>query len=293
MKKLILLGILILGLSVSANEMIEDYLDIATNYVTFGKYNEAMIYLDKILQVEPSNSEVKELKNTLLRVTNPNIESYLTSTNINLKNALNAKKNGNKNLQVSILKSQPNDYWANYFLAEYFMENKDYNSAIETYKNAINIKPNYAQSYLGIAQAFIEVKDYQNAIENLNKYLTYNKNSDTAYALRALANLNLNYLIEAEDDIEKALSIESNTSYLLIQAKILYYKGNYDGAREKLLLLSRIIQTSEVYKYIGLCDYAQNDYSSALLNLDKAIILFDDDKELISTYNNIKSMLEK
>ena len=105
--------------------------------------------------------------------------------------------------------------------------------------------------------------------------------------------MNLNYLAEAQDDIQKALEIEENISYLLIEAKILYYKGNYDDAREKLNLLSRNIQTSEVYKFLGLCDYAQNNLPSALLNIDKAIILSDDDKELNSTYNNIKATLDK
>ena len=43
---------------------------------------------------------------------------------------------------------------------------------------------------------------------------------------------------------------------------------------------------------MGLCDYAQNDYKNAFLNFDKAIILSDDDKELNSTYNNLKKMLD-
>ena len=104
--------------------------------------------------------------------------------------------------------------------------------------------------------------------------------------------MNLNYLIEAQDDIKKALAIDENISYLLIEAKILYYKGNYDLAREKFNLLSRNVQTSEVYKYLGLCDYAESDYPNAMLNLDKAIILSDEDKSLISTYNDIKKKLE-
>ena len=79
----------------------------------------------------------------------------------------------------------------------------------------------------------------------------------------------------------------------MIEAKILYYKGEYDDAREKLNILSRNVQTSEVYKFLGLCDYAQKDYRNALLNLDKAIILSDDDKTLNSTYNEIKQILDK
>jgi tetratricopeptide (TPR) repeat protein len=144
-----------------------------------------------------------------------------------------------------------------------------------------------------LGKTYLEHKEFQNAVDMFSKYLSYNKNSDIAYALRADAYLNMNYIIEAEEDIKNALKIEENISYLLIEAKILYYKGNYDEARQKLLILSRNVQTSEVYKYLGLCDYAQNDYRNALLNLDKAIILSDDDKELNSTYNNVKMMLDK
>ena len=146
---------------------------------------------------------------------------------------------------------------------------------------------------MGLAQSYYDLGDFKNAVNYADKYLSYNQKSDIAYALRAQANMEMNYLIEAQDDIKKALDIEENISYLLIDAKIAYYRGNYDDARDKLNLLSRNVQTSEVYKYIGLCDYAQNDLSNALLNIDKAIILSDDDKDLNLKYNEIKSELDK
>ena len=293
MKRFILLCLIFPCLGVCANEITEDYLDIATNYATFGQYREAQEYINKILQIEPSDSEAKELKNALLRIQNPTIESYLTTTNGNLRQAFLAKKDGNRNGMLYTLNSSQNDFWSNYFLAEYYRDNKNPQNAIQFYKKAIQLKPNYSQSYLGISRAFIDTKDYNSAIENLDKYISYNKNSDIAYAMRAEAKMNLNYILEAQEDIETALNIEENISYLLLKAKILYYKGDYDNARYMLNLLSRNVQTSEVYKFIGLCDYAQNDYKNAMLNLDKAIILSDEDKSIISTYNNAKSMLEK
>ena len=281
-----------LCIPVSANELTEDYMDIATNYCTYGKYEDAIVYINKILQIEPNNTEAKELKNTLLRIQNPEIQSYLTSVNQTLSKAFSFKKSGDRKKQLDTLSSMPNDFWANYFLAEYYREN-DLDKSIFYYQKAIELKPNYSQSYLGLGKAYLDNKQFQNAADALNKYLTYNKNSDIAYALRADCYMNMNYLSDAYDDIKKALKIEENISYLLIEAKILYYKGDYDDAREKLNILSRNVQTSEVYKLIGLCDYAQKDYKNALLNLDKAIILSDDDKTLNSTYNDIKQILEK
>lgn len=293
MKKIILLFLIFPCLLVSANEITEDYFDIAANYCIYGKYSDAKEYVDKILQIEPSNSEAKELKNTLLRVMNSNTKSYLNSTNSNLQKAYSYKQQGSRKDEIAVLNSIPTDFWANYFLAEYYRNENDFQNAIAYYKKAAELKPNYSQTYLGLARSYMDAGDYKNAIDILDKYISYNSNSDIAYALRAKSKMNLNYIIEAEEDIKKAIDIEENISYLLIEAQILYYKGNYDAAREKLNLLSRNIQTSEVYKYLGLCDYAQNDYPSALLNFDKAIILCDDDKSLISIYNDIKTMLEK
>lgn len=293
MKKFLLLCLIFPCLCVCASEITEDYFDIAADYATYGKYSDAMIYVDKILQIEPNNADAKDLKNTLIRVTNPNAKSYLTYNDKTLQQAQQYKMSGEKSKMIAVLANATSDFWAMFLLAQNYRDNGDYKNAINYYQKASSLKPDYSQSYLGFAKCYMAMNDYTNAVKLLNKYIGYNKNSDIAYALRAEANMNLNYLAEAEDDIKQALDIEENIAYLLIEAKILYYKGNYDTAREKLNILSRNIQTSEVYKLLGLCDYAQNNYSSALLNIDKAIILSDDDKSLNSTYNNIKLILDK
>ena len=296
MKKLVsacIIGFLFSTTSIFASELTEDYFDIASEYSTYGKYSDAMVYVDKILQLEPNNSDAKELKNTLIRVTNSNAKSYLTSFDKNYQQAENYKNQGNKSKQISQLASATSDYWSMFTLANIYKNNSDFKNAVTYYQKASTIKPEFAQSYLGLAQSYYGLGDFKNAVNYIDKYLSYNQKSDIALALRALANMEMNYLIEAQDDIKKALDIEENISYLLIDAKIAYYRGNYDDAREKLNLLSRNVQTSEVYKYIGLCDYAQNDLPSALLNIDKAIILSDDDNDLNLKYNEIKSELDK
>ncbi len=292
MKKLLLLSLIFPCIAVSANEITEDYLDIATNYCIYGKYSDANVYLDRILQIEPNNADVKELKNTISRVTNSNTKSYLSASDKTIQQAVSYKKQGNLQKQLSSLSSDSDSFWSCYFLAEYYRKNNDLKNAMNYYQKASKLKPNYSQTYLGIAQVQFLNSDYTGAVQTLNKYQTYNKESDIAYALKAEAYLNMNNISDAESNIKRALEIEENITYLLLEAKILYHKGSYDEARDKFNLLSRNIQTSEVYKYIGLCDYALNNYASALLNLDKAIILSDDDKTLNSTYNEIKTKLD-
>ena len=43
---------------------------------------------------------------------------------------------------------------------------------------------------------------------------------------------------------------------------------------------------------MGLCDFALKNYMSALMNIDKALILSDDDEYLQDKYNEIKEILE-
>ena len=67
--------------------------------------------------------------------------------------------------------------------------------------------------------------------------------------------------------------------------------GTIIGKETRDILLSDI-QTSKIYEYMGLCDIAKQDYMSALMNIDKAIILSDDDEYLENKYNEIKEILE-
>ena len=52
------------------------------------------------------------------------------------------------------------------------------------------------------------------------------------------------------------------------------------------------IQTSKIYEYLGLCDFALKDYTKALINFDKAILLSNNDTYLEAKYNEIKQILE-
>lgn len=293
MKKLLLLCLIFPCIAVYSGELTEDYLDIAANYCTYGNYKEALIYLDRLVRENPADADIKNLKNTVERVMSPNEKSYLTSVNKNIKDFQSFKYQGNSEKQLNALSSVSPDFWCNYLLAEYYRGYNDFKNAVIYYEKAINLKPNFSQSYLGIAQVYMESEDFKNALKYLDKYITFNCKSDIAYALRAEANLHLNNIRQAKSDIQSAVNIDENILYLLIESKILFSEKNYEKAKENLFLLSRNIQTAEVYKYIALCYYETGDYENALLNLDKAIILSNDDKTLISQYNEIKSAMEK
>ena len=298
MKRILFLFLILLlfNCQVKANELTEDYFDIAVNYSIEGNYNEAEVYLNKILAIEPDNELAKNLKAAIERTQKPKSPSYISSHNSNVRQAEDYKMQGNKDKELSTLldaaDKNSNDYWASYYLAEFYRKNKDYSNALTYYQKTLNSKPTFTQCYLDIAIINFENKLYNLAIQNINKYLETNPKSDTAYALRAKINLNSGNLDLAEQDIKQAIQLNNDISYNLINAKILYYKKDYKNSRKNFEILSNSIKTSEVYKYIGLCDYELGNYANALLNLDKAIILSDDDKTLDLKYNEIKKKLE-
>ena len=294
MKKLILTGLFFALLCpfTFANEMTEDYFDIATNYCIDGNYSEALNYLDKILLVEPENKTVADLKNGLRQIIQGKNTSFILPKSSAVKQAVNYKKSGNKQGELTAL-TAANDYWAYYFLAQYYRQNKDYNQAINYFVKSVNAKPSFNQCYLEIAVCYFELGNFQQAVTYLNQYLKINPQDDFAYALKARCEANLDNNDDALSDILTAIALENSVDNRFLEGKILYNMKRYQQAKDKLEKLTSDIQTAEIYKYIGLCYYGLGNYNEALNNLDKSILLFDDDKTVNSKYNEIKAKIGK
>ena len=131
---------------------------------------------------------------------------------------------------------------------------------------------------------------FKAAKENLDKYLMKMPKSDFAYMLRAKTNMNLDESQSALRDIKSAQTISNNPEYRLVEALILYNNGKYAQSRDILDELSNDIQIYNVYKYLGLNNFKLGDYKAAVQNFDKAILLYDEDKTLMQTYNEAKRM---
>ncbi len=284
-----------LGSSVIASEITDDYMDIAKNYCALGHYKNAIIYLDKILQVEPSNKQAQTLKHGLETViSGKNRNSYITAADKPLMQAADYKLAGNLQGELNTLKAESDkgSHWASYFLGEYYLSNNNPSMAVSYYNKAFKQNANFIQCCLKIAECFAAMDRYADAIDFLNQYLIINNEDDYAYALRAKINLKQGLASDAENDIITAAALNDDITYKYLYGKILYERNNYRESKKILDELSGEIKTSEIYKYIGLCDYGLGDYNNALLNLDKAIILSDDDIELKNKYNEIKAMLQ-
>ena len=298
MKKYILSLIIPILISITpsavlANEMTEDYLDIATSYAVSGNYASAMDYLDKILSIEPANKEIVSLKNMLKSMQNGSLTSPMVNENRNLVLAQEAKRSGNKNAELQYLTAAANSggYWANMFTGDFYRKTKQYSKAITYYQNALNSTTQSSAPLLYIGICYFEMKNYNEAFPVLTQFIAYNQQESYAYAMRARVLTELGRYNDAETDIITAIALEDTLEYRYIEGLILFQRGNYPKAKDSLEKIANLIQTSDVYKFLGLSYYATGDLNNALLNLDKAILLSNDDKTLQTKYNEIKAKL--
>lgn len=293
---LIIFSLLLVGLSVQASELTDDYLDIAKNYCVSGHYKNAIVYLDKILKVEPNNKNAQVLKRGLQSIiSGQDRNSYITSSDKMLMQSVDYRLVGNLQGEITTLKSESDkgSFWASYFLGEHYLAQNQPAQAVSYYNKALKQNSNFTQCCLKIAECFYKMNKPADAIDFLNQYLVIYNEDDYAYALRAKVNLEQGFVSDAENDIITASALNDDITYKYLYGKILYERKNYRESKKILTGLTDDIKTSEIYKYIGLCDYQLGDYNNALLNLDKAIILSDDDISLKNVYNEVKSLLQQ
>lgn len=278
----------------STDEIIEDYMDIVANNCIIGDYADAVMYLDKVIKLAPGNPEFPKLKNLLYQLGTKNQKSFISGYNENIDKAFNYKLLGERNLEGDILQkaTKNGNFWAYSYLGDFYRENKLYDRAVDAYIQAFQMEPSFTQALLAIAMCYYESGQYELVNEPIKRFLYSNQQSDVAYALRAKTYMMQGQLLNAETEIVTALALNKDVEYKLIHGIILYKKGNYNRAIETLNEVATEVQTSDVFKFLGLSYFALKEYSNAMLNLDKAIILSNDDKELNMKYNEIKALIK-
>jgi len=299
MKKIILSTILILAICnispVFSNEIEDDYFDIVANYCVVGDYNSAIEYLDKIISLNPNNQRAYDLKRGLSHVLSGDKSSFVENVNPYIKKAMEYKRVGDEQAEINALfegtKGQ-NAYLAYYYLGNFYRTKNDFQHALDAYNASSSARSDFAPAYLGNAIVLYEMGKYEAALNPLDKYLTSNPNDDLAYAIKSRAEFALGMIAQAKRDNAVAITINDTPEYQFDKAKILYKQGSYQEAKDIFKNVFKDIQTSKIYEYMGLCDYALGDYFAALNDFDKAILLSNDDEYLEARYNEIKAILE-
>lgn len=191
-----------------------------------------------------------------------------------------------KYLNIAI-KNNPNDKRAYLEMGNYYLEQRDFKEAIKNFETALIYDDEYYEAYLGLAIANLKSDNLQKALLALRNAGALNSRSDEiSYYLAKMCILD-NRFDEAKDYLEDALSKAENPEYYLEMGKIEYYKNNYTSARENFIkacsLDVRLKNMAELHNYLGLCYYHMKDLRKAVINLQKANEL--ENNNVIYMYN--------
>jgi tetratricopeptide (TPR) repeat protein len=160
-----------------------------------------------------------------------------------------------------------------YWLASYYMTEKDNENAQKCYNKSIENNPAFPLAYNGRANLKKETGDLQGALQDYNKAISLDPNYVTAFYNRGITNAALNKLDESIKDYDKSIQL-GNTS-----SAVYYNRGNakrrikdYKGAIDDY---NKAIKMDPVYALAyfnrGLTKAQMQNHEEAINDMDIAI----------------------
>ena len=170
-------------------------------------------------------------------------------------------------------------------------ELKNYEDAINDFKESISLNPEYTPCYYFIADCKYELKNYAGAVLDLNSAIELadkqNKNGkyfnrmdeffadsgdDLLYGLRGQCKYEMDYYKDAIEDFNKAIKINpTNDLYLFHRAECKYELKDDKGALDDLNKLLKIYPSYLGFSFRGDVKINLEDHEGAIEDFNKAI----------------------
>ena len=167
---------------IKAPNNIDIALYMAQTYIKMEDWNNAKIYLSKVISTQPNNKNAKELYSYVIdqniaKVLNNAMDFYNKKDYVNALAIINTAINQNKN-----------NAYAYYYRGLVNDAQKNYSIALNDYIKALSIQNNLIEAYYSIAVDYEYLKNYRNAYAYYKKYLTMatEENEYTNYAKQRL-----------------------------------------------------------------------------------------------------------
>ena len=257
------------------------------------------VALNNLAQAYIKMQNLEQAKNTLNKAKILNPKYYQTYINLSSVAKLESlrddiseftrkkHKSEQEKYLKQALKINPNDKRVYLELANYELEQKNFEKAIKYFNTALVYDDEYFEAYLGIAIAYIESGNMQKALLALRNAGALNSKSDEISFYLAKMCILDNKFDEAKEYLEDAVSKADDSDYYLELGKIYFGKNDYTKASEMFLkaqsLDVRLKNAAELYNYLGLCYYHTKDLKNAYSNLKKAVDMNPDN--VIYMYN--------
>lgn len=205
------------------------YIKVAKEYLSMGRYKDAIYYCKKSLLISPNHAE---LLSCLVDASEK--EHDLKSTCSFLEGLVN-------------LHPYVRDVW--FYLGNCYYLRQDYKEALNAYQMSQAIDPKYEYNYINIAKCYQQQHDIPQAITELRRYLPHTKHPEEIYLL--IANI---YHTEAHNPTtaaiyyQKVLHADSHIAdawYGLALCDIA--QGDYNCAHDHIIKALRIIPQHKPY----------------------------------------------
>ena len=160
----------------------------------------------------------------------------------------------------------------------------DNQTAIEDFNTAINLNPDLAEAYLGRGWARSALGDNQAAIEDFNRAISLNPDLAEAYLGRGWARSALGDDRGSIEDYDRAISLDTKlAAAYFLRGAARSNLGDYRGAIEDFTELVRLQPTDNNYYNRGVIYYLVGNYSEAIRDLKRALII---NPKFVAAYYN-------
>lgn len=243
--------------------------------------------------VMDQSTETKVIKNKLLE--NFEDKSSRNSDKFHLKGiSFFEKEQFDKAIETfkKAIELKPDNAKVYFFLGNVFGDKGDYIKAIDAYQKAIEFRPDFKNAYINLGHAFFVKGDYDKAIEANKKAIELKSDDDKAY-------FNLGSCFAHKGDYDNAIEAFKKTSTLKPDDDKIYFnlgnsfaeKGDYDNAIQSFQKATTINPLNEkAYFNLGHTFANKGNYEKSIVAFEKAIELKYDDER---TYFNLWSSLIK
>ena len=190
------------------------------SFADLGKYEEAISYYDKVLEIDPNNLNVLGKKgDALVKLDNPEqIISYFEKIVVLGPSQINALETS---FLDKVLEIDPNNIDALYYkgksLAVYYDKLEEANSYLD---RVLEIDPNHLDALSKKGDVFFEHDDYETAISYYDRVLEVDPNHVDALSAKGYSLAKLEHFEESNSYLDKALEIDPHN------ADALYRKGS-------------------------------------------------------------------
>jgi tetratricopeptide (TPR) repeat protein len=191
--------ILLLIVSTGFAQNAKDLTQKGMEYYEKHEYVEALINLNKAIEVDPAYSRAYYIR-------------------ANIKDAFDDRHGAMKDYNVSLEK---NAKFADAFFARgnVKMKLQDYYGAIDDYTSAIAINENYIEAYFNRGKAKQFLQAYEDAINDCTKIIQINSKNVDAYYMRGILRINFGDLKNGCLDLSKAGELGDLKAYEAIKEK--------------------------------------------------------------------------